>query len=248
MKKRLIILSIITTLIVAAIAIIGIRYAFYQGYIRMNYPSLEDYPVQGIDVSHHQKDIRWEVLDKQRVQYAFIKATEGGDHKDSLFEHNWKQAKAQGIAVGGYHFFTFCRSGEEQALNFIASVPNDSTNMPPAIDLEFGGNCRKENQVADLMAEITTYINMVEQHYQKRVIIYSTNEFYKQYLIGQFPENPVWIRDILSTPSLPDKKEWAFWQFANRGHLEGIETEVDLNVYKGSQADFERFVSTKNVN
>jgi len=147
--------------------------------------------------------------------------------------------------VSAYHFFTFCKIGKEQAQNFIESVPNDSTNLPPALDLEFGGNCSRENQVEDIIHEITEYINIVEQHYNKKVVLYSTNEFYKQYLIGQFPDNPVWIRDILKKPELPDNREWVFWQFANRGKLDGIDTYVDLNVFKGDKADFEQF---KNAN
>lgn len=243
MRKKLIIL-IVSVIVIISVIIAG-RYAFYQGYIRMNYPSFEEYPIQGIDISHHQIHIDWDNLDKEAVQFVFIKATEGGNHKDSLFSQNWEQAKKHNIPVSGYHFFTFCKTGKEQAQNFIESVPNDSTNLPPALDLEFGGNCSKENQVEDIIHEITEYINIIEQHYNKKVVLYSTNEFYKQYLTGQFSDNPIWIRDILKKPELPDNREWVFWQFANRGKLTGIDTYVDLNVFNGNKSDFEQF---KNAN
>lgn len=238
---------LLTSLLIISL-IIGCRYAFYQGYIRLNYPSLEKYPIQGIDVSHHQKQINWEKLDKERVRFAFIKATEGANHKDSLFASNWQQAKLCNIIVGGYHFFSFCKTGEEQAHNFIESVPNDSMSLPPAIDLEFGGNCKEENRKENLLNEVFEYIQIVEEHYQKKVIIYSTNEFYKQYLTEQFPNNPIWIRDIISKPELPDNREWVFWQFANRGRLNGIDTEVDLNVFCGDYDTFLQLISVKNAN
>lgn len=229
------------------IIIIGasIYVAYTNGYIRRNYPSFKEYPVQGIDVSHHQQKIEWDRLDKQAVQFVFIKATEGGNHKDSLFQENWRQARLYHIPAGAYHFFTFCKKGDEQARNYIHYVPRDSIDLPPIIDLEYGGNCKKENRLEDLIGEITKYFEIIEDHYQRKVIIYTTNDFYRNYLIGQFPNNPIWIRDILSTPALPDGRDWLFWQYTNRGRVKGINTIVDQNAYNGSREDFEKLLIKK---
>ena len=89
------------------------------------HPSDRDFPSQGIDVSHHQGPIEWPLLPRQGVDFAYIKATEGGDFRDSAFAANWAGARAAGIARGAYHFFTLCRSGADQAANFIAAVPAD---------------------------------------------------------------------------------------------------------------------------
>jgi len=45
-------------------------------------------PVQGIDVSYWQGDIDWNVAREAGVHFAFIKATEGGDHLDPKFLDN----------------------------------------------------------------------------------------------------------------------------------------------------------------
>lgn len=236
-------ISIYTSiLLIVIVGFIGIRYVYNSGYIRLNYPSSELYPVHGIDVSHHQRKIDWEKLDKQQVQFAFIKATEGGDFKDTLFVENWRQAKSLNIAVGAYHFFTFCKNGELQALNFIESVPKDSTNLPPIIDLEFSGNCSKKNYREDIIHEIDLYIKTIEAHYGKKVIIYTTWEFYKKYLTQNFTNNPIWIRDILTTPRLDNNREWLFWQYTNKGELEGIESLVDLNVFSGTRKEFDKLL------
>lgn len=219
----------------------GLYYAYSNGYIRMNYPSFKEYPVQGIDVSHHQQYIEWDKIDKKVVQFAFIKATEGGNHKDSLFQYNWRESIRNNIPVGAYHFFTFCKEGEEQARNYIHYVPKDSIDLPPIVDLEYGGNC-KENRKEDLIYEITKYFEIVEDHYQRKVLIYTTNEFYRNYLIDRFPDNPIWIRDILTKPNLPDGKNWLFWQYTNRGRIEGINTIVDLNAFNGNKTDFDRLL------
>ncbi|MGO8499592.1 GH25 family lysozyme, partial [Rhizobium ruizarguesonis] len=50
-------------------------------------------PIQGIDVSHHQGDIDWNVVASQaNVRFALMKATEGGDNRDSKFADNWQRA------------------------------------------------------------------------------------------------------------------------------------------------------------
>lgn len=220
----------------------GGYYAYYQGYIRVNYPTVEEYPVQGIDVSHHQQKINWGELDKTVVHFAFIKATEGGNHKDSLFQQNWRDAITHGIPVAAYHFFTFCKEGDAQARNYIHYVPKDSIDLPPVIDLEYGGNCQRPNWNENIIAEIDKYLEIIEDYYQRKAIIYTTNEFYKNYLINQFPDNPIWIRDILAKPKLPDGRNWLFWQYTNRGRVKGINTVVDMNAFNGSKADFEKLL------
>jgi len=239
MKKYIIALICIIAL---GCITIGAYYAYNNGYIRMNYPSYTDYPVQGIDVSHHQQKIDWARLDKQAVQFAFIKATEGGNHKDSLFQENWRLARDNKIPAGAYHFFTFCKGGEEQARNYIHYVPKDSIDLPPIVDLEYGGNCQLENRKEDLVKEISKYLEIIEDHYKRKVIIYTTNEFYKNYMINRFEGNPIWIRNILSKPNLPDGREWLFWQYTNRGRLDGINTVVDLNAFAGSRSEFEKLL------
>lgn len=219
------------------------RYAVYQGYIRLNNPSYADYPVQGIDISHHQYWIEWSKLDKQQVQFVLMKATEGADHKDSLFSYNWKQAKKHQIPAGAYHFFSFCRTGKEQAKNFIESVPYDQNSLPPALDLEYGGNCQEANRLPNLVNEIDTFIQIVQKYYSKKVIIYTTHEFYDNYLLDRFTGNPFWIRDIIRIPKLNDNRQWVIWQFTNRGKLDGIIYPVDLNAFRGNKEDFVKFIN-----
>jgi lysozyme len=92
------------------------------------------------------------------------------------------------------------------------------------------------------MAEITRYFEIIENHYQRKVLIYTTNEFYKNCLINRFPDNPIWIRDIVTDPKLPDGRNWLFWQYTNKGKIEGISTSVDLNAFAGSREEFEKLI------
>src|SRR5262245_20104351 len=102
--------------------------------------------VIGVDVSNHQGYIDWPTLARTDVAFAYIKATEGGDFRDRRFQANWEGAKRAGLPRGAYHFFTQCRSGADQARNFIAAVPREEGALPPVVDLEHMGPCRSGPQ------------------------------------------------------------------------------------------------------
>lgn len=228
---------------VVFLALIAVVY-FELGYIRFNYPDESKYPVHGIDISHHQDVIDWDVLQRSDIRFAFIKATEGGDHKDTKFEQNWERAGDIGLIRGAYHFFTFCKSGREQALNYIDSVPFENNTLPPAIDLEFSGNCQARPTKEEVHQELSVFAKMVELKYGKRPIIYTTNKSYNAFIAGENLGYPVWIRDIYRKPGLKDRSPWTFWQYTHKGRLYGIDGFVDLNVFNGSTEEFLEFVSS----
>ncbi len=95
------------------------------------------------------------------------------------------------------------------------------------------------------MAEIGNFIQVVEKQYQQKVLIYTTQEFYESHLRSQFLNNPIWIRDIYKQPTLENNRPWLFWQYANRGRINGIDGVVDLNVFVGSTAEFQQLLKNK---
>lgn len=164
------------------------------------HPSERTYPLQGIDVSHHQGVIDWAILPEQGVDFAYIKATEGGDHRDRLFARNWSESRRAGIRRGAYHFFTLCRSGAEQAANFIAAVPQSIDLLPAAVDLEHLGNCSRQVPVEEFHRELAEYIRQVEAHYRKPVILYLTEEFDRTYQVSARVRRPLWLRSLVREP------------------------------------------------
>ena len=194
-------------------------------------PSRASYPAQGIDVSHHQGEIDWSALRQQGVDFAYIKATEGGDHRDRLFAANWQAAGAAGIRRGAYHFFTLCRPGADQAANVIATVPRDPDMMPLAVDLEYLGNCSREVSQEDLHAELAAFIRPVEAHFGKPVMLYLTREFDEAYQVSQSVDRPLWLRRLLFEPAWTERP-WTIWQVSNFRRLRGVEGRVDWNVWR----------------
>ena len=87
-------------------------------------------PIHGIDVSRWQGKIDWALVRAAGTQFAFIKATEGGDHLDPRFTENWYGAAQAGVPRGAYHFMYWCRPAHEQAAWFAATSRTTRTHCP----------------------------------------------------------------------------------------------------------------------
>jgi lysozyme len=197
------------------------------------HPSDSRFAIQGIDVSHHQGRIDWGELSAQDVDFAYIKSTEGGDLRDPRFVENWQSSKAAGIPRGAYHFFTLCRSGADQAANFVAVVPAATEALPPVVDLEFGGNCAARPDPAELISQLEEFLRIIERHSGKPAILYLTREFDEFYGISSSIARPLWLRRIILEPNFGGRP-WTIWQVSNFRRLKGIEGRVDWNVSRQS--------------
>jgi lysozyme len=194
------------------------------------------YDVIGVDVSGHQGHINWTALAASGVAFAYIKATEGGDFRDKYFQENWSRAKAAGMPRGAYHFLTQCRSGADQAANFILTVRKEAGVLPPAVDAEHMGPCPPGQSVADIRGEMLAFMNLVEAHYGKRPVVYVTREFHQAYLDGYFGTETFWVRRLFLPPSIRERS-WLYWQFHHRAQRPGIRGPVDLDAFRGSTGD-----------
>lgn len=230
----------------AAISTAVIALLLYRGIVRLNYPDLRTYPIQGVDVSHHQGEIDWTELKGPAVQFAYIKASEGATFRDPQFAANWKGAVTAGVTPGAYHFFTLCKSGAEQARNFLAALADvTDRGLPPAVDLEFGGNCEHRPVQREFTRELYSFLEQVKRATGCTPVLYVTQDFYRPYVAGRIEGYPLWVRNIFGTPSLHEGAHWLLWQYANRGRMPGVGTFIDLNVYSGSAAQFREFRCTR---
>lgn len=226
-------------LILSTAVIITLCYFFFFNAKKAN---AQSYPIQGFDVSHHQGKINWRKISPENYHFVYLKATEGGDFKDRLFQNNWLSAREQGLHVGAYHFYRLCREGKIQADNFIASVPNKSDALPPVIDLEYDNACINQFSKEQLLAEIQVMHDQLQQHYGKQPIFYTSKNFYNIVLMDEFKNTPIWIREYQDQPTLKDQRPWTFWQYTAKGKINGIEKAVDLNVFSGSEQDWDEFL------
>lgn len=239
-KKILLLCSVIGVLAVVLLALL-----VYNGVVLLNNPSREEFPVRGVDVSSYQGEINWRILASQDISFAFIKATEGSSHIDRNFLINYERAGETELRVGAYHFFSYDSPGETQADNFIGVVHPVESMLPPVVDVEFYGN--KEDNLPDpvtVRAELVVLLSRLEDYYGMKPVIYATDKSYSLYIAGEFDGYDIWIRSVFTRPSLPDNRDWTFWQYTARGKLlgyDGDERFIDLNVFNGTAEEFQAY-------
>jgi len=168
-------------------------------------------------------------LPRQGVDFAYIKATEGADHVDRRFSINWREAHAAGIRRGAYHFFTLCRSGRDQAAHFLRHVPAERAALPPAVDLEFPGNCRGRPSRAKFQRELSAFLRIVEVRYGKHAILYLTRKFDRHYRVSTTFSRHLWLRSLGAEPRFGARR-WTIWQSSSSRSLKGVLGHVDWNV------------------
>lgn len=229
------------TLIATAIGIVVVGLVLValhrRGFVRLNEPSRTTYPVRGIDVSSHQGEIEWETaIDQGGISFAFIKASEGASFRDRRFGANWREAES--IARGAYHFFTFCSDGRAQAENFLRAAPAPS-ELPPAVDIEFSGNCTSWTSIVEIRTELEEFLTLVRMEHGRLPVLYVNRDSYSRIVRGHFDSYPLWVREVVVHPPADLYPDWAFWQYAGNGRMAGISTLVDLNVFAGSAEELQ---------
>ncbi|MEQ6250045.1 GH25 family lysozyme [Sulfitobacter sp. HNIBRBA3233] len=208
------------------------------------------YAVHGIDAARFQQSIDWRQARQNGVNFAFIKATEGGDLIDPMFESHWRDAASAGVARGAYHFYYFCTSPEDQARWFIRNVPKAAGTLPPVLDMEwnpFSPTCAHRRPPADVVQdEMRRWLRIVTSHYGQRPIIYTTPRFYEENRLTNFDGYEFWLRTTAKPPreAFPGES-WRFWQYSATGVIGGIEGEVDLNAFSGSAADWRAWLARR---
>ena len=194
-------------------------------------PALRDGESYGVDVSAHQGTIDWPAVAADGVTAAYLKATEGATFRDPQFVRNWQQARAAGLDVGAYHFFTLCRSGADQATNLLRTLDEvgarrDDRSLPVVVDLELSGNCSTRPARADVQREVDSFVDMVEEGTGRPVRYYVLNSWDARYPPTRDRER--WVRSIVVRPP----GSWVWWQASDRARVDGVRGPVDLNVVR----------------
>lgn len=191
--------------------------------------------VIGADVSSYQAEINMNKLKEQNIEFIYIKATEGSTFQDGRFAENWENAARAELSSGAYHFFSYDSEGRTQAENFIRTVGTDlKGRLLPAVDVEYYGDKEKNPpEKEDVVRELRIYLEMLEEEYGVKPLIYTRSDIYEKYLKGEFDEYKKWMSSLYTPLSWSYKDDWYIWQYLNRGKLEGYtggEMSIDLNV------------------
>ena len=193
----------------------------------------KDNSIFGIDVSHYQKKIDWKKVSKNtnpKIQFVYIKASEGVTWKDKRFKYNYKNAKSNNLRVGVYHFFSPSTLGKDQFKEFKTIYPKDENDLPVMIDCE-----KMSDSKSNYFKELYIMLELCENYYGSKPVIYSTQRFYNTNLIYKLKDYKLMIgryNNKKNEPNLLDNRKWDIWQFTEKGNINGISQYVDIDVAK----------------
>ena len=222
-------------------------------YVLENLNILEDGEVQymqdgqvvshkGIDVSKHQGNIDWTKVAADGVEFAFIRVglrgygTEGKLVEDEIFEQNVKGALQAGIKVGVYFYSQAITDEEllEEANLVLEKVKPYNIELPIVFDVEkvSGGKGRANELSVEERTRLTALFCQTIQDAGYKPMIYHNMEMGTLMLdLGQLEQYDKWFayyNDDLYYPYA-----YKVWQYSEKGAVDGINEEVDLNIWFG---------------
>ena len=221
--------------------------------------------IYGIDISRYQHEqgrkrfrINWDKvritsLGKRHqtegqtypVSFVYIKSTESTSIRNRYYLKDYAAARAQGIRVGAYHFFSLKTTALAQAAYFVNHTQFRSGDFPPVLDVEpTDVQIRQIGGDEELMRRIRTFMEYVEKRTHMRPILYVSQMFVNRHMQNatDIKKNyNVWIARYGEYK--PDVK-LVYWQLCADGRVNGITGPVDINVFNGYQGQFDKFIRT----
>jgi lysozyme len=203
----------------------------------------EGYLIHGIDVSRYQGRIDWDNLGKINktypVEFVLIRATMGAIGEDKEFPRNWKAAKRKGLVRGAYHYYNPNVNSSLQAENFMLTVDLASGDLRPVLDIE---KVSSVQNIENLRKGIRNWMELVEEHYGVKPILYTYASFYKEYFEGHFDDYPLWVANYNRVNKPIRGEDWIFWQHSETGTIDGIKGYVDLDLFEGDREDLSEWL------
>lgn len=193
---------------------------------------------KGIDVSRFQGDIDWNAVAADGVEFAFIRAANRGYGtgklvEDEKFEANLKGALAAGIHVGAYVYSQAINEAEilEEANLVLEKLSAYQVNCPVVIDVEKTlDSTGRMNQLTleERTNLILLFCQTVEAAGYKPIIYHNLEMGALMMDIETLEEYDKWFAYYNEDMYYP--YDYTIWQYSDKGRVNGINTEVDMNI------------------
>ena len=194
--------------------------------------------VKGIDVSKFQGDIDWQKVADSGVKYAMIRLGLRGYETGKLvtdenFKANVEGATAAGIDVGVYFFTQAINPAEarEEAEYVLNEINGYNITYPVAIDVEdlYNNKARSYNQSKESRTECAiAFMDAIKAAGYNPAIYGNLNTFTKLVEINKLGDYDKWF--ALYDTQIYFPYEITVWQYSDKGRIDGIDGDVDLNI------------------
>lgn len=214
------------------------EYLFWNDYGFRHYDDGEYTSVMGIDVSYAQGSIDWGRVKDNGIDFAMIRLgyrgyKEGKIHLDDFYRYNIQAAETVEMPAGVYFFSQAINTDEaiEEAEFVIKNLKDYKIDLPVAFDME---DVNEDGRIYELSAKEKTEIadafcQVIKEAGYEPMIYDSYDWLMNEYDMEYLSQYPTWMAHYGTWSSYP--YEYRFWQYTSKGHVDGIEKKVDLNLW-----------------
>lgn len=215
----------------------------------------DEFIIQGIDVSSHNKEIDWKQVKKDGIEFAMIRVgfrgygvsddgVSGKLVKDTYFDEYMKGALKNNIPVGVYFFSQAITKEEaiEEAELTLEAIEDYKIKYPVVIDTEHANSAhtgRADSLTVEERTEIVkTFCKTIEKAGYTPMVYTGRNFAYNNLNMDELSDYDFWVahytgatQDDPLNATTDYKGSYVMWQYTSKGSVLGIEGNVDRNVW-----------------
>ena len=192
----------------------------------------------GIDVSEWQKEIDWEAVAEDGIEFAFIRVgyrgnTLGKLNKDAYMDENIVGAQEAGLDVGVYFYAQAINEEEaiEEAEYVLDLIEDYDIDYPIVYDWEWAGT--SDARTNDISNEMLTkcfvaFCETIEDAGYDAMVYFNTSTAYDNLDLTQLKDYYFWYASYNNMPEF--YYYFDMWQYSDAGSVDGIEGRVDMNI------------------
>jgi lysozyme len=169
------------------------------------------YPEQGAVVPSGAAGTKFETLKAIGADFVYLELAPSSIAPDPGFAARLKAARASGIKIGIVHPFDPCLSADVQSARFTRMVPRDDSLLPPAIALtRLADDCNPKVSDAAVESELLTFVNQIETHAGKPVILKLGEGFQARHGTARSMARDLWLMRDRIRPDYAGRP-WLLW-------------------------------------
>lgn len=205
--------------------------------------------IKGIDVSEFQGSIDWAKVKKDGVEFAILKLANiydyDANYKDSKFDTNYKNARAQGIKVGAY-IYNYCNTVDtlKKGLEWvIGKLAGKKLDLPLYLDME-DKDIQGETKET-LTNQCNKFAKYVKSKGYRAGVYANLNWLENELNPGDFDKDiSVWVAQYYKECQYTGKYD--IWQYSSSGKVDGVSGNCDMN-YLYNESIIKESNSTENT-
>lgn len=176
--------------------------------------------MKGIDVSSNQGIIYFAQVKASGIEIVYIKATQGISYTNPYLATHYKDAKANNLKIGFYHFMD-SSDPTLQAQHFLNTISGMISDCKYVIDIE--------DQTKWTVSTASNYTRIFADYlisHGKEPAIYTGDYFYRDNLNSTVKDLPLWVAAYGGTPMA---NCYNGLQSSETGRIDGINGNVDID-------------------